>query len=92
MPNGLTKVIIGDFTNFIWEYGRGIVYPRLGANGKFHTYATASHNLVGRDLRSCLTAAARVLALCRSALYAGAFGASFQGAGSHLGPSRYRCR
>jgi hypothetical protein len=35
----VTKVVItdgGDHTNFMWEYGRGIVYPRLGADGKFH--------------------------------------------------------
>jgi hypothetical protein len=35
----VTKVIVtdgGDCTNFMWEYGRGIVYPLLGADGKFH--------------------------------------------------------
>jgi hypothetical protein len=32
------KVIItdgGDHTNFMWEYGKGVVYPKRGADGRF---------------------------------------------------------
>lgn len=35
----VSKVIIvdaGDHTNFLWERERGIVYPLLGDDGKYH--------------------------------------------------------